>query len=255
MAEEDHIIPSQTLFIGLLVGTVITIIVFVSIILSRSDVTLNANTVFNKDFSLWRGISIFIFYIWVLGIDFGYFEKYKINHRIILKNNYPKYPISTDLFSIAGVFSIIFIIVFTIYALQIAGILEIYAVAPQWLPLFVWGPFLLFLFNPFPILYHYGRRTFFKMFFNGLMSVFFVVDFPKVWAIAQSISLVNVFQDLVYSFCFYSTLTFPYNPKVNECKTPAIQARFVYTVIIYAIRIVQCTKVGCGNGTSVWKKT
>ena len=117
MAEEDHIIPSQTLFIGLLVGTVITIIVFVSIILSRSDGTLNANTVFNKDFSLWRGISIFIFYIWVLGIDFGYFEKYKINHRIIFKNNYIKYPLSTDLFSIAVFFSIIFFIVLSNYAL------------------------------------------------------------------------------------------------------------------------------------------
>lgn len=216
--------------------------------------TLNANTVFNKDFTLWRGISIFIFYIWILGVDFAYFEKYKISHRIILKNNYPKYPVSTDLFTIGGVFSIIFIIVFTIYALQIAGILEIHAVAPQWLPLFVWGPFLIFLFSPLPILYHYGRLTFFKMIFNAVMSVVFVVDFPKIWVTAQAISLVNVFQDLFYTFCFYSTLSFPYNPSVNVCKAPAIQAKFIYTVVIYSIRIIQCIKVGCGQG-SYWKKS
>lgn len=109
--------------IGLLIGALITVIIFISIILARANVTLQSNTVFNKDFTLWRGIAIFIFYIWVLGADFSYFEKYKVSLRIILRNNYPEYTISSDLFKIAGVFSIIFIIVFTIYSLQIAGII------------------------------------------------------------------------------------------------------------------------------------
>jgi hypothetical protein len=56
-------------------------------------------------------------------VDLSYFEKYKVSFRIIFKDNYPKHPISTDLFRVAGIFSIIFIITFTIYSLQIAGIL------------------------------------------------------------------------------------------------------------------------------------
>lgn len=173
--------------------------------------------------------------------------------RIILRNNYPEYPISSDFFKVAGVFSIIFIIVFTIYSLQIAGILEIGGIAPQWLPLFVWGPFLLFLFNPLPILYPYGRMFFFKKIFLALTSVFTLVDFPKIWITAQAISLLNVFQDLFYAICFYTHLQFPYDPTVNVCKTPAINARFAYTVVIYMIRIIQCIKVGCGQGSGLRK--
>lgn len=225
-----------------------------SIILSRSSVSLDKNTIFNKDFTLWRGISIFIFYIWVLGVDFSFFEKYKISHRIIFKNNYPEYPTSIALFKIAGIFSILFITTFTIYSLQIAGLLEIGVVYSQWLPLFVWGPFLIFLFNPLPVLYPYGRLFFFKLIFNAIASVVIVVDFPKIFVTAQAISLVNVFQDLFYAVCFYTTLSFPIDPTVNTCKTPAIQARFIYTIVIYSIRIIQCIKVGCGQG-SYWKKS
>ncbi len=107
----------------MLIGTVITVIVFMSVIISRSSVTLQTNTIFNLDFILWRGMGIFIFYIWALGVDLSYFEKYKVSFRIIFKDNYPEHPISTDLFRVAGIFSIIFIITFTIYSLQIAGIL------------------------------------------------------------------------------------------------------------------------------------
>ena len=109
--------------IGFLIGAVLTVIVFMCIILARANITLQANQKFNADFVVWRGISIFIFYIWVLGLDLTYFQKYKISFRIIFKDNYPKHPISTDLFRVAGVFSIIFIVVFTIYSLQVAGIL------------------------------------------------------------------------------------------------------------------------------------
>lgn len=92
------------------------------------------------------------------------------------------------------------------------------------------------------------------MIFNAFTSVIFVVDFPKIWVTAQAISLLNVFQDLFYAFCFYTHLDFPYDPTVNVCRAPAIQAKFIYTVVIYSIRIIQCLKVGFGQG-SYWKKS
>ena len=125
---------------------------------------------------------------------------------------------------------------------------------PQWLPLFVWGPFLIFLFNPLPILYPYGRLFFFKLILNAIASVIIVVDFPKIFVTAQAISLVNVFQDLFYAVCFYTNLQLPEDPNTNTCKTPSIQAKFIYTVVIYSIRIIQCLKVGFGQG-SYWKKS
>jgi hypothetical protein len=59
-----------------------------------------------------------LFYIWALGIDIAYFEKYRITHRIIFQNNHTDYPTSRDLFKISGVFSILFVIIFTLYALS-----------------------------------------------------------------------------------------------------------------------------------------
>jgi hypothetical protein len=40
----------------------------------------------------------------------------------------------------------------------------------------------------------------------------------------------------------------------SNCRTPAALARFIYTIVIYAIRIIQCIKIGLNIGSKYWNK-
>lgn len=63
----------QSLGVGLLIGSIITIIVFMVIILTRAGITLQTDKIFNMEFPLWRGISLILFNIWIWGIDLQFF--------------------------------------------------------------------------------------------------------------------------------------------------------------------------------------
>lgn len=99
--------------IGLFVATA----AFLAIILAASNINLEKDPIFNKDFSHWRGIAFIIFYIWSLGINMYFYEKYNINHRVVLENNYTMYPTSVGIFRFASVFSVLFVVFFSLYAL------------------------------------------------------------------------------------------------------------------------------------------
>jgi hypothetical protein len=47
--------------------------------------SLTADPVFNRDFPVWRGISYFIIYMWVLAINVYMFERHHINYRLVFK--------------------------------------------------------------------------------------------------------------------------------------------------------------------------
>ncbi len=81
-------------------------------------------SVFSRDFPTWRGIAIFILYIWVLGFDVYFFEKYKISHRLILKFDDHHYSPSSYYFKIAGILTSIFMLTFLFYLLQISGVIK-----------------------------------------------------------------------------------------------------------------------------------
>lgn len=76
------------MFIGLLSGCLVTIIIFMCIILSREHIVLEVDPIFNQHFPLWRGISTYIFYVWMLGTNLLFFERFKISHKIILEIKY-----------------------------------------------------------------------------------------------------------------------------------------------------------------------
>ena len=81
--------------------------------------------------------------------------------------------------------------------------------SPQWLPLFIWGLFFLFMINPFPTLFIQGRLYIFKMLLKVITSIFIPADFLSVVAVTQLFALINAFQDTVYTICFYTNLSLP----------------------------------------------
>ena len=125
--------------LGLWIGVSISLLVLLIVIIATNNITLENNAEFLMDFPTWRGIAIFIFYVWILGFDIYMYEEYKITHRLIFNFNDHHYSKAVTIFRVAGWHSSIFLVFFLLYVLDLANIYNINAFGPQYLALFVWG--------------------------------------------------------------------------------------------------------------------
>lgn len=186
-----------------MIGVFIGVCIFLAAMLIYIKNQVQTDPIFNGDFPTWRGITLFIMYIWALGINLHHYEKYNINYRNVMDYNYTKYPTSKSFFKVAGFFSALLVILFTIYALDVADVIYVRTLNPQWLSLFVWGPFILFLINPISIFYFKSRSYLVKLLFKCLISFAIFVTYAIVYATDQLVSLFTPLQDTVYTLCYY----------------------------------------------------
>jgi hypothetical protein len=116
---------SDYFLFGVGVGATILLLAILIFIINYQDLSIeNTSAAFARDFPTWRGVAIFILYIWILGFDVYMFEKYKISHRLIFQFNDHHYSTSSSIFKIAGFFTAIFMILFLIYLLFITNIVS-----------------------------------------------------------------------------------------------------------------------------------
>lgn len=109
---------------GLSNGVSVSLVVVAIILFSYNSISIDTNETFKRDFPMWRGVSYIIMYMWVMAFNTVIFEKYKVNYQLIL--NFSKLS-STSAFilSYASVFTLIFMLVFLIYVMDIAGIVSV----------------------------------------------------------------------------------------------------------------------------------
>lgn len=210
--------------------------------------------IFNRDFPTWRGIAYIIFYLWILGLNVHIFENFSISHRNILDFNEHHYETSTGIFKITGFLSTVFAGMFTLYALTIADIVTLGALPPRYLALIVWGFFIAFVFNPFPIFYYKSRIWTIKILLRIIVSPLVGAPFVIVWATDQLLSLITPFEDLAYTICYYTSLDFTDKEVLhNTCRQPARVVVFAYATIIFIYRMLQCMKQGYDK-RKYWKE-
>ena len=118
------------------------------------------------------------------------------------------YSTPTQIFKVAGFFSTFWLIMFTIYVLEIAHIVTLERIGFQYMVTFVWGLFFLFLLNPIPIFYWKSRLYAFKLALISIVSPFRGVTFPVIWMTDQVISLVTPLKDFGYTVCYYQHINF-----------------------------------------------
>lgn len=216
------------------------------IILELSKISIEKDPVFSRDFPTWRGIAYFIFYMWIISINTYFFEAYNVSHRIIFHYNEHHYSTSAQISVLAGVFSTIFLVMFTIYTLSIQDILDVSSSVTPYLVLVVWGSFVLFWINPLPILWR-TRFYAFKLILISILSPFLGVPFEVVWMTDQVVSLVTPLKDFAYTICYYTQLDLnaETDPTDNYCSSVTrIEIVFVVGAIAYSYRMIQCIRQG-----------
>lgn len=102
----------------IVLGTLIFIILY-------QGLDVENNSVFARDFVVWRGLAIFVLYIWVLGFDLYCFERYKISHRLTFHFNDHHYSTSAEIFRLAGLFTALYLVLFLIYLLHVAEVFNL----------------------------------------------------------------------------------------------------------------------------------
>jgi flagellar biosynthesis protein FlhB len=133
----------------------------------------NNSAAFSRDFPTWRGIALFILYIWILGFDVYCFERYKISHRLIFTFNDHHYSSSSSVFKIAGFYTALFMVIFLLYLLLVTNIIvNQSSFRTEYLVLFVWLALIVYLIMPLPIFNHEGRLYAIKLILRSLASPF-----------------------------------------------------------------------------------
>lgn len=204
--------------------------------------SVEKDPIFNRDFPAWRGMAFIILFIWVLGFNWYYYEEYRISPHVLLDYNDHHRITSTKLFNIAAVFSMIFSLLFCLYALSISGTLNFYAFPPQYLALILWLSFIIFMINPLPTKYHKTRMYFFKTIGQIFFSPLFPITPAVVWFTDQMLSLVISVEDFAYTFCYFIRFDFKQTYTENPCTKPASIAVFAYVIWLLSMKALHCLR-------------
>lgn len=133
------------------------------------------------------------------------------------------------------------------YTLAITNLTVLRVIQAEYLVLFVWGLFILYLVNPLPILSHKSRLYSLKLAIKSILAPIIGVTFPVIWMTDQLISLITPFKDFAYTICYYLHLFKAENADLshNSCSEAGrIEVVFVVGAVAYSYRILQCIKQG-----------
>lgn len=174
----------------------ISIIVVLVVIIQINDLSIANQSNFSRDFPTWRGIAIWIWYVWILGTDIYFYDKFKIRYRQIFKIKPDHYPQPVNIYRIAGFHSSVFVILFLFYVLDVANIYHIPGFKDEYFASISWGLFVLFLFMPLPIISNKGRFFVFSLMLDSILSPIKGVTFPVTWMTDQAVSMAVPLKDL-----------------------------------------------------------
>lgn len=69
MAQQVEADRSEYIFLGMGIGASIVVFGIMWFIMEYQGFSIENNSVFARDFPTWRGVAIYILYIWVIGFD------------------------------------------------------------------------------------------------------------------------------------------------------------------------------------------
>ena len=96
------------------------ILIIILFLIIKYDISFKSEPQFEKTFPIWRGLSYFVFLIWVFAVQSYIFERFGISFRLITTmNNYyiPKYP---GLIMCAAFFTSFHLLMFFFYVIALA---------------------------------------------------------------------------------------------------------------------------------------
>ena len=169
----------------------------------------------DKYFPMFRGLGLFIMYFWLLAVNIFIWEKTHINYKQIFRYNYHHssvYQISKRI----CFFTMIFLLIFLLSLLREMADLNKKEKIPESSsyvdfifppvigPLIIWFVIIFYMIMPTrKVCNAQGRKYFWRLMLQCLISAAFPMSFPISWATDQFVSFVGPLKDVDYTICFY----------------------------------------------------
>jgi hypothetical protein len=216
----------EPLWLGIIMGALLAFIGIVVVINVINHLTPPKTKTFIDFFPVWRGASEMVWYIWILGLCTLFYEKSGINYKLIFHFEKHNFPRSRFLFLLASIFSFLYLLLFSVFLLEINEIIS--SRFKHYGEVF-WLIFLGYIFNPLPILHHKGRFYMLRMIWKQIFSFCYPMNFLMIWIAEQIVSLTQPLTDFFYTVYFF----FSGDPKLTKLVTPNVNSGIVITVFFY----------------------
>lgn len=159
-------------------------------------------------FPMFRGIGLFIFYLWGMAWNVLVFNKFRISYRRILEYGH-HYSTAFIIMKRAAFFTLLFFSMLMLYFIGASyntsrGNSERFPV--EYTPFVVWIVYMGYIFFPNREVFNpEGRKYFYKVLVAVIKSPCSRVNFLISWVTDQSVSFVIPIKDLGYTICFFTS--------------------------------------------------
>ncbi|XP_017778103.1 PREDICTED: xenotropic and polytropic retrovirus receptor 1-like [Nicrophorus vespilloides] len=187
---------------------------------------------------LYRGSFLIVEFLFLWGINIYGWRSSGVNHVLIFEMDPRNHLSEQHIIEMAAIFGVIWSISLLcfLYSAQLS--------IPAYL-----NPFILnclmaaFLLNPTKTLRHEARFWALRVLSRVLVTPFFYVTFAEFWMADQLNSMMTLFTDLQYFFCFYITNTNWFEAKdIDYCINKFIPLRSIMAALPAWFRFAQCLR-------------
>ena len=200
-------------------------------------------------FPLFRGIGLFILYLWGQAWNVFGWNKYRISYRRILEygSHYSTYP---TIIKRAAFFTLVYFAMLLIYFIGATynnTLDKGNRVPVEYAPFLVWVLYIGYIFFPNRDVFNpQGRKYFYRVIKEVILSPCGRMSFLISWLTDQTVSFVIPIKDLGYTICFY-TSDFSQGSTTdveNNCLDKRSMENFIFTYVIalfpLLFRMAQC---------------
>jgi len=194
------------LFLGFVIFQIFTLVVTLSLNVIELDFKEKDPQSLTYIFPMFRGIALFILYLWGVAWNVYGFARFNINYRLILKlgNHYSTYG---QIMKRAGFFTVFLLLMFMLYLTgkqytdKFGGYLPV-----EYAPFMVYIVYFAYIFFPSDYVFNpKGRRYLYRILINILTSPVIPMTFIIAWTTDQTVSFVGPLKDLAFTVCYYTS--------------------------------------------------
>ncbi len=176
----------EAIKLGFFIGILFTyFLITIVLLMELKFFSMSNNPFIEYHFPIFRGTLALFIYLFFLGCNVYFWEKYFINYRGVFSIQL-HYSTSYEIFKRSFIFLTLWIIIFLYSAigyLYDGNILVIFNKSVEkYIPPLIWGFFIVYIFSPFKNFNWRGRIYFFKLIKRILISPCFELDFTIPWA-------------------------------------------------------------------------
>lgn len=227
---------NEPLLVGLAIGALIMLIMIIPMNDIINNISIKTNQEFREQFPMWRGASYWLFYMWLIGCNFLFYETSQINYKLIFYMKGHKLKPSRSIFLTAAIFSFIYIGFFILFIMEISGVID---TKFKYFAQIFWLVFFGYLFIPHPSKWRNGGLDIIHLLWMMLVSPLpgKLLNFPVLFMSDQVISWNQPVSDIFYTICYTAT------KDSRHCLKLQPDFSFGYVVVVVIWRVAQVVKL------------